>query len=190
MHQLKRLSCSHFSFLTPLVFSADLLCSCCDAHPRPIPASLHTRMQAHFQAARGALHIIFCCYRADPLSLKQTLRMSFARRPITPIEILRNCRGKEVSIELADGETVNGTVMRTDRAMNVVIKQCTRTGADGESFWKARECFVRGASVKNVRMTDSALVAAPVPSKRKAAGGKGAHAHKEKSVAGGKRPQK
>ncbi|CAG9580065.1 U6_snRNA-associated_Sm-like_protein_LSm4p [Leishmania major strain Friedlin] len=116
--------------------------------------------------------------------------MSFARRPITPIEILRNCRGKEVSIELADGETVNGTVMRTDRAMNVVIKQCTRTGADGESFWKSRECFIRGASVKNVRMTDSALVAVPVLSKRKAAGSKGADTRKEKSVAGGKRPRR
>lgn len=124
------------------------------------------------------------------LSLKQTFRMSFARRPITPIEILRNCRGKEVSIELADGETVNGTVMRTDRAMNVVIKQCTRTGADGESFWKSRECFIRGASVKNVRMTDSALVAVPVLSKRKAAGSKGADTRKEKSVAGGKRPRR
>ncbi|AIO00964.1 U6 snRNA-associated Sm-like protein LSm4p [Leishmania panamensis] len=116
--------------------------------------------------------------------------MSSARRPITPIEILRNCRGKEVSIELSDGETVNGTVMRTDRAMNVVIKQCTRTGADGESFWKSRECFIRGASVKNVRMTDSALVSVPVPAKRKAAGSKGAHAHKEKFAAGRKRPRK
>ncbi|KAK7199675.1 U6 snRNA-associated Sm-like protein LSm4p [Novymonas esmeraldas] len=116
--------------------------------------------------------------------------MSHPRRPITPIEILRNCRGKEVSIELADGETVNGTVMRTDRAMNVVIKHCTRTGADGESFWKARECFIRGASVKNVRMTDGALVAVSGPAKRKAAGGKGAQARKEKFAASGKRPQK
>ncbi|GET91405.1 U6 snRNA-associated Sm-like protein LSm4p [Leishmania tarentolae] len=116
--------------------------------------------------------------------------MSFARRPITPIEILRNCRGKEVSIELADGETVNGTVMRTDRAMNVVIKQCTRTGSDGESFWKSRECFVRGASVKNVRMTDSALVAVPVSSKRKSAGGKNTDARKERYTAGRKRPPK
>ncbi|KAG5470882.1 hypothetical protein CUR178_02188 [Leishmania enriettii] len=116
--------------------------------------------------------------------------MSFARRPITPIEILRNCRGKEVSIELVDGETVNGTVMRTDRAMNVVIKHCTRTGADGESFWKSRECFIRGASVKNVRMTDGALVTVPMSSKRKAAAGKGAAARKEKFAAGGKRPRK
>ncbi|KAG5496132.1 hypothetical protein JKF63_02433 [Porcisia hertigi] len=116
--------------------------------------------------------------------------MSYARRPITPIEILRNCRGKDVSIELADGETVNGTVMRTDRAMNVVIKQCTRTNADGKSFWKSRECFVRGASVKNVRMTDSALVAVPVSVKRKATGGKGVDARKEKSAVGGKHSRK
>jgi U6 snRNA-associated Sm-like protein LSm4 len=118
--------------------------------------------------------------------------MSFSRRPITPIEILRNCRGKEVSIELADGETINGVVMRTDRAMNVVVKQCTRTGADGEVFWKARECFVRGASVKNVRMTESALTAPPVSKRHRGPQNRGnTSARKDRGTpAGGKRPQK
>ncbi|KPA84576.1 U6 snRNA-associated Sm-like protein LSm4p [Leptomonas pyrrhocoris] len=116
--------------------------------------------------------------------------MSSPRRPITPIEILRNCRGKEVSIELADGETVNGIVMRTDRAMNIVIKQCTRTGASGDAFWKARECFVRGASVKNVRLTDSALTALPASKRHKGSGGRSAHAHRDKAPAGGKKPPK
>ncbi|KPI88959.1 U6 snRNA-associated Sm-like protein LSm4p [Leptomonas seymouri] len=114
--------------------------------------------------------------------------MSYPRRPITPIEILRNCRGKEVSIELTDGETVNGIVMRTDRAMNVVIKQCTRTGASGEAFWKSRECFVRGASVKNVRMTESALAAPPVSKRQRGPGNRSAYAHKSKASAGGKKP--
>lgn len=116
--------------------------------------------------------------------------MSSSRRPITPIEILRNCRGKEVSIELANGETVNGVVMRTDRAMNIVVKQCTRTGADGEAFWKSRECFVRGASVKNVRMTESALAAPPVSKRHKGPSHRGPNAHKDKSPAGGKKTSK
>lgn len=86
---------------------------------------------------------------------------SAVRRALTPIDILRNCRGKPVSLELCNGETINGVVMRTDRAMNVVLKQSIRTGADGETFWRARESFVRGASVRNVRMDESALKARP-----------------------------
>lgn len=83
--------------------------------------------------------------------------MSSSRKTLTPIEILRNCRGKAVSIELTNGDTINGIVMRTDRAMNIVLKQCIRTGSDGSSFWKARESLVRGTSVRNIRMDSSAL---------------------------------
>lgn len=79
------------------------------------------------------------------------------RKAITPVEILQNSRGKAVSIELTDGETINGTVMRTDRSMNIVLKQCIRTDATGEHFWKARETLVRGAGIKNVRMCESVL---------------------------------
>lgn len=96
------------------------------------------------------------------------------RRALTPIDILRNCRGKTVSIELTSGETINGTIMRTDRAMNVVLKQCIRTGADGESFWRARESLVRGASIRNLRMDESVLKATYVPGGARRGGPRGA----------------
>lgn len=108
--------------------------------------------------------------------------MSVVRKAVTPIDILRNCRGKPVSIELTTGETVNGTVMRTDRAMNIVVKQCIRTGADGETFWKSRECLVRGASVRNVRMDETVLRPTVVP--KRAGGGRGGGRGKPPRAAG------
>ncbi|EAN80340.1 U6 snRNA-associated Sm-like protein LSm4p [Trypanosoma brucei brucei TREU927] len=82
------------------------------------------------------------------------------RKPITPLDVLRNCRAKVVSVELAGGETINGTVVRVDRAMNMVLKQCIRTSADGEAFWRSRESLIRGASVRNVRMDERAVIIA------------------------------
>ncbi|CCW70573.1 unnamed protein product [Phytomonas sp. Hart1] len=96
--------------------------------------------------------------------------MSNIKRVSLPIEVLHNCRGKPVSIELFTGETFNGTVMRTDRTMNVVLKQCIRTSANGDAFWRSRECLVRGASIRNIRMDDSVLrVSASIPHKKEAA---------------------
>ncbi|CAD2216375.1 U6 snRNA-associated Sm-like protein LSm4 [Angomonas deanei] len=80
-----------------------------------------------------------------------------AVRATTPIDIVRNNRGKVVSIELRNGQVVNGTVVRSDRTMNMVLRDSIRTGADGNTFWRCRECFVRGASIKNIRMDASAL---------------------------------
>lgn len=85
--------------------------------------------------------------------------MATIRQPITPIDILRNCRGKAVSVELFSGQTVNGVVIRADRAMNVVLKQCVRTAEDGETFWRSRECLVRGSAVRSVRLDEAALKA-------------------------------
>lgn len=75
----------------------------------------------------------------------------------TPLDLLRNTRGQMVSIELRDGQTVNGSVMRSDRTMNIILKNAIRTSADGKQFYRSREVFIRGASVRNIRMEDRAL---------------------------------
>eukprot|EP00796_Vickermania_ingenoplastis_P013343 gene13343-9175_t len=93
---------------------------------------------------------------------------SSPRTPLVPLDILRHTRGQTVSVELTSGETVNGSVVRTDRAMNIVLKIATRTSADGESFWRSREVLVRGASIKTVRMDPKAL--RPPPPKARTVG--------------------
>ncbi|KAG8339061.1 LSM domain [Trypanosoma vivax] len=110
------------------------------------------------------------------------------RKTVTPLDVLRNCRGKVVSVELAGGETVNGTVVRVDRAMNMVLKQCIRTASDGATFWRSRETLLRGASVRNVRMDERAL-AVPVTEPRTAENKGGRQGVKKNPSGGGKRPR-
>lgn len=75
----------------------------------------------------------------------------------TPLNVLHNTRGQTVSIELRNGETVNGSVMRSDRSMNIILKNTIRTSADGKQFFRSREAFIRGASVRNIRLEERAL---------------------------------
>ncbi|RNF02079.1 U6 snRNA-associated Sm-like protein LSm4 [Trypanosoma conorhini] len=103
------------------------------------------------------------------------------RKLVAPLDVLRNCRGKVVSVELANGETINGTVMKVDRSMNLVLKQCIRTGAAGDVFWRSREALIRGASVRNLRMDERALV---MPESRTAEGKKARPSSKKQATAG------
>jgi U6 snRNA-associated Sm-like protein LSm4 len=77
---------------------------------------------------------------------------------------------KQVSVELMNGEVVNGLLVHCDATMNMKIKDCIRTHSSGEVFWKGREAFIRAASVKSVQMDDRAL--APQP-RREAGRGRG-----------------
>ncbi len=40
--------------------------------------------------------------------------------------------------------------------MNLQLKNVTRTSKDGENFWSVKELFVRGNTVKYLRMPDKA----------------------------------
>lgn len=77
--------------------------------------------------------------------------------PLTPLAILRQTHGQVVSVELDNGETVNGSVIRADRVMNLVLKSVIRTSADGKHFWQSREAFIRGASIRCLRLEERAL---------------------------------
>lgn len=81
-----------------------------------------------------------------------------SKGPLPPLALLKKCVGKDVSIELANGETVNGTVVRADAWMNIAIRNAIRTSADGAHFWRARECLVRGSGVVTVRMDPAVLL--------------------------------
>lgn len=75
-----------------------------------------------------------------------------------PTAILRNCAKKVVSIELKNGETYNGTLVRVDTWMNTVLSDITWTSKQGDHFRKIREACIRGNSIRCFRMTDDALV--------------------------------
>lgn len=57
-------------------------------------------------------------------------------------------------VELKNGETLNGHLVNLDTWMNLNLRTVTRTSRDGDQFWKVSELFVRGNTVKYLRIPD------------------------------------
>ena len=47
-------------------------------------------------------------------------------------------------MELKNGVTFNGHLVDCDNYMNVTLREVYQTSADGESFWKMKEMFIKG----------------------------------------------
>ncbi|SBS85143.1 U6 snRNA-associated Sm-like protein LSm4, putative (LSM4) [Plasmodium malariae] len=60
-------------------------------------------------------------------------------------------------VELKNGETYSGFLVFCDRFMNLHMKNIICTSKDGDRFWKISECYVRGNSVKYIRVQDQAI---------------------------------
>ena len=78
-----------------------------------------------------------------------------------PLHVLRRSINLPASIELLNGEVVNGVVVRCDGMMNMVMRDAIRTSATGDRFWRASQVFVRGASVAAVRLHHAVLEQQP-----------------------------
>lgn len=50
-------------------------------------------------------------------------------------------------VELKNGETFNGHLVDCDTFMNITLREVYQTAADGERFWKLKECYIRGSNV-------------------------------------------
>lgn len=62
-----------------------------------------------------------------------------------------------VLIELKNGETYNGKLANIDLWMNVSMKEVIRTSKEGDEFLSMPEVYVRGNTIKYVRVPDSVL---------------------------------
>ncbi|XP_055338039.1 U6 snRNA-associated Sm-like protein LSm4 [Paramacrobiotus metropolitanus] len=71
-----------------------------------------------------------------------------------PLALLRGALNHAVLVELKNGETYNGQLINVDNWMNINLKDAICTSRDGERFWKMDECYVRGSSIKFLRVPD------------------------------------
>lgn len=55
-------------------------------------------------------------------------------------------------IDLKNGKTINGTLKQIDRFMNLQIDNAVITSKEGDKFEKAPEFFIRGNSIKYIRL--------------------------------------
>lgn len=53
-------------------------------------------------------------------------------------------------VELKNGETFNGHLVNCDNFMNITLREVYQTSADGDRFWKLKECYIRGSTVSTL----------------------------------------
>ncbi|KIY53051.1 Sm-like ribonucleo protein, partial [Fistulina hepatica ATCC 64428] len=74
-----------------------------------------------------------------------------------PLSLLNAAQNKPMLIELKNGETFNGHLVNCDNFMNITLREVYQTNAEGDRFWKLKECYVRGSSIKYIRIPDNLL---------------------------------
>ncbi|KAL1710223.1 hypothetical protein EV121DRAFT_193255, partial [Schizophyllum commune] len=74
-----------------------------------------------------------------------------------PLSLLTAAQNKPMLVELKNGETFNGHLVNCDNFMNITLREVYQTNADGDVFWKLKECYIRGSTIKYLRIPDELL---------------------------------
>lgn len=74
-----------------------------------------------------------------------------------PLTLLRISRNKIVELELKNDDSVRGLLHRCDMLMNLHLKSVTIERSDGSS-WFINECYLRGSSIKYVKLNSNILL--------------------------------
>ncbi|KAF9158788.1 RNA processing protein [Actinomortierella ambigua] len=77
---------------------------------------------------------------------------------IGPLEIAHVIPGGEKRlVELKNGETFNGHLVNCDNWMNLTLREVIQTSSDGDRFWRLTECYIRGNTIKYLRVPDEII---------------------------------
>ncbi|KAI4291757.1 U6 snRNA-associated Sm-like protein LSm4 [Pancytospora philotis] len=68
-----------------------------------------------------------------------------------PLTFVRLSRKRKVTVELANNQSITGTVASCDLAMNLHLLDATVTTEDSKTF-PVKECYVRGQSIRFVKV--------------------------------------
>ena len=58
-------------------------------------------------------------------------------------------------MELKNGETFNGHLVNCDNFMNITLRDVYQTSTDADRFWKLKECYIRGSTVRVIPVVPS-----------------------------------
>ena len=61
-------------------------------------------------------------------------------------------------VELKNGETFNGHLVNCDNFMNITLREVYQTNSDGDRFWKLKECYIRGSTVRHSSIVSCASI--------------------------------
>ncbi|KAF9622076.1 hypothetical protein IFM89_029360 [Coptis chinensis] len=71
-----------------------------------------------------------------------------------PLSLLKTAQGHPMLVELKNGETYNGHLVNCDTWMNIHLREVICTSKDGDRFWRLPECYIRGNTIKYLRVPD------------------------------------
>ncbi|CAF3747253.1 unnamed protein product [Adineta steineri] len=74
-----------------------------------------------------------------------------------PLTLLRTAVYHPMLVELKNGETYNGHLLSCDNFMNIHLRDVICTSRDGDRFWKIPECYIRGNTIKYLRLPEDIL---------------------------------
>ncbi|RYO69576.1 hypothetical protein AA0113_g3960 [Alternaria arborescens] len=74
-----------------------------------------------------------------------------------PLGLLTAATGHPMLVELKSGETLNGLLVNCDTWMNLTLKEVVQTSADGDKFMRLPEIYVRGSTIKYLRVPDEII---------------------------------
>lgn len=74
-----------------------------------------------------------------------------------PLSLLNAAQNKPMLVELKNGETFNGHLVNCDNFMNITLREVYQTNPEGDRFWKLKECYIRGSTIKYLRVPDTLL---------------------------------
>ncbi|KAH7832958.1 hypothetical protein Vadar_001761 [Vaccinium darrowii] len=74
------------------------------------------------------------------------------------ISLLKTAQGHLMLVELRNGETYNGRLVKCDTWMNIHVHEVICTSKDGDLFWQMPEYYIRGNTIKYLRVLDEVIV--------------------------------
>ncbi|KAI8614775.1 hypothetical protein BC830DRAFT_1257022 [Chytriomyces sp. MP71] len=74
-----------------------------------------------------------------------------------PLSLLNAAKGKPILVELKTGVTYNGHLHSCDNWMNINLHEVICTSADGDKFWRLPEAYIRGMTIKYLRLPDDVI---------------------------------
>eukprot|EP00877_Chromochloris_zofingiensis_P000487 jgi/Chrzof1/10439/UNPLg00366.t1 len=74
-----------------------------------------------------------------------------------PLSLLKTAQAHPVLVELKNGETYNGHMVNCDSWMNVHLREVICTSKDGDRFFRMPEIYIRGNTIKYIRVPDEVI---------------------------------
>ncbi|KAB0397578.1 hypothetical protein E2I00_016935 [Balaenoptera physalus] len=68
--------------------------------------------------------------------------------------LLKTAQNHPLLVELKNGETYNGHLVSCDNWMNINLREVICKSRDRDKFWLMPECYIRGSTIKYLRIPD------------------------------------